>query len=77
MVSYLDLATGDEYREAALMAVPRVLNVTDLPELMRRAAPARVTLRNPITPHGRPVGKDALAQRMGTAVPANVEVVID
>jgi hypothetical protein len=77
LVSYLDLATGDEYREASLMVVPRVLTVTDLPELMQRAAPARVTLRNPVTPQGQAVTKAALAQRMGTAVPANVEVVID
>jgi hypothetical protein len=77
IVSYLDLATGDEYREAALMVIPRVLMVTDLPELMRLAAPARITLRGPITPQGQPVSKAALAERMGSAVPANVEVAID
>ncbi len=77
VVSYLDLATGDEYRESALMVVPRVLTLTDLPELMGRAAPARVTLRNPMTPQGQPLGKTELAQRMGTAIPANVDIAVD
>jgi hypothetical protein len=75
LVSYLDLATGDEYRDASLMVMPRVLTVTDLPELMQRAAPARVTLRNPKTPQGETIGKSSLAARMGTSVPGNVEVV--
>jgi hypothetical protein len=77
LVSYLDLASGDEYREASLMVIPRVLTVTDLPELIQRAAPARVTLRNPTTPQGQTITRAALAQRMGTAVPANIDVVID
>jgi hypothetical protein len=52
-----------------------VLTVTDLPELMDRAAPARVTLRNPKTPQGEAITKETLAARMGTAVPGNVEIV--
>jgi hypothetical protein len=75
LVSYLDLASGDEYQDASLMIMPRVLTVTDLPELMDRAAPARVTLRNPKTPQGEAITKDTLAARMGTAVPRNVEIV--
>jgi hypothetical protein len=76
LVSYLDLATGDEYQDASLIVMPRVLTVTDLPELMGRAAPARVTLRNPKTPQGAAITKDSLAARMGTSVPSNVEIVV-
>jgi hypothetical protein len=75
LVSYLDLATGDEYRDASLLVVPRVLTVTDLPELMARATPARVTLRSPRTPQGEAITQATLAARMGTAVPANVTIV--
>ncbi len=77
LVSYLDLATGDEYRDASLMVMPRVLTVTDLPELMQRAAPARVTLRNPKTPQGQTITKDTLAVHLGTAVPTNTDVQVD
>lgn len=74
LVSYLDLAAADRYDDASLMIVPGVLRVTDLPELMTRAAPARVELRRPRTPLGAPVTQAQLAGRMGVPVPPNVRV---
>jgi hypothetical protein len=44
---------------------------------MGRAAPARVTLRNPKTPQGQTITKDTLAVHLGTAVPTNAEILVD
>lgn len=74
LVSYIDLVAADRYNDASLMVVPGVLEVTDLPELMAMAAPARVELRQPRTPLGAPVTQAQLAGRMGVAVPPNVMV---
>lgn len=72
LVSYLDLAAADVYDDASLAIVPGMLTVTDLPELMALAAPARIVLRTPRTPTGAEIAPEALAARMGVAVPANV-----
>lgn len=74
LVSYLDLAAADRYQDASLMIVPGVLTVTDLPELMARAAPARVVLRNPRRPDGQVVAATALDGLMAGPRPANVEL---
>lgn len=72
LVSYIDLAAADEYRDASLAIVPGVLKVTDLPELMALAAPARVQLVSPRTPDGAVIARERLEGRMGVAVPGNV-----
>ena len=73
LVSYLDLATADVYStELSLMIVPGVLRVTDLPELMARAAPARVLLGRPRTPTGERITAATLGTHLGVAVPSNV-----
>jgi hypothetical protein len=74
LVSYLDLAAADRYEDASLAVVPGVLTVTDLPELMARAAPARIELRAPRTATGAVIAPAELAARMGVPVPANVRV---
>jgi hypothetical protein len=74
LVSYLDLATVDEYEDASLFIVPGVLRVTDLPELMAAMAPSHVTLRNPKAPTGETIAQDSLARHMGVPVPGNVVV---
>lgn len=73
LVSYHDLVSADRYDDVALLVVPGVLTVTDLPELMAMAAPARVVLRHPVSPIGRPIGRAQLTGHLGVAVPANVE----
>jgi hypothetical protein len=74
LVSYLDLATADVYEDASLLVVPGILRVTDLPALMGRIAPARVTLRHPKTPDGQPISRGRLIRHLGVAVPINVEI---
>jgi hypothetical protein len=74
LVSYLDLATADVYDDASLLVVPGILRVTDLPALMGRIAPARVTLRHPKTPDGQPISRGRLIGHLGVAVPINVEI---
>lgn len=72
LISYLDLAGADRYQDASLMIVPGVLTVTDLPELMARAAPTRIELRAPRTATGAVITPAELAARMGVPVPPNV-----
>jgi hypothetical protein len=74
LVSYLDLAAADRYEDASLMVVPGVLTVTDLPELMARAAPARIVLRTPRRPDGTVVAAGALDGLLGGTRPAHVHL---
>ena len=74
LLSYRDLALADVHDRATLAIVPGVLRVTDLPELMARLAPVRVSLIRPRAPDGRAVTRDQIEARLGGAVPANVDV---
>src|SRR5690606_20740057 len=75
IVSYLDLATTQHYQASARLFVPGILEVADLGDAMKLAAPAKVHLVRPKRGDGGAV-EDVreLARLLGGAVPANVRL---
>ncbi|HEX7085829.1 MAG TPA: hypothetical protein VF198_05660, partial [Vicinamibacterales bacterium] len=75
IVSYLDLATTQHYQASARLFVPGILEVADLGDAMKLAAPATVHLVRPRRADGGAV-EDVreLARLLGGAVPGNVRL---
>jgi hypothetical protein len=74
LVSYLDFASADTHDGLTLAVLPRVLQTTDLPELMARIAPVPVRLVSPRTAAGAAITATTLPAQLGTPVPANVTI---